>query len=362
MAPLRTVDRFEAELLRVLQGLLGRAPLAPLLVSLAESRQRPRCLSRDAVALVEDRLAKGLLAFLCRAGGWRRERFVRGESIREGRLWERHEPARLGLTFSRHSLDFLLWATAAPVGVERGEWRPQSGTGPGAGESTGLGSTLGDRLLGLVALHTLRGVELGRRWCRFLPPVDDGLSQLAFPDLHAAGGTAAPPDFSPWLVEPGPAILESLQPLLARRWHEVERAKGTIGDLELLRRLGRHQERALEAYLTAINSAERRDLARFLLDVGARLAAEGAPASRWVGRVDLGALRLAERGEVYRETLALPRALQSLAEWQRQARGVGFTDEGYAAAQLWKQDWERFQGDTTCAAAERLVRSLDPLG
>ena len=43
------------------------------------------------------------------------------------------------------------------------------------------------------------------------------------------------------------------------------------------------------------------------------------------------------------------------------ARGVGYFDEGYAASQLWKADWEQVQGDLMVERAHAIVRQLDPM-
>ena len=50
-----------------------------------------------------------------------------------------------------------------------------------------------------------------------------------------------------------------------------------------------------------------------------------------------------------------------LQEWERRARSVGYWDEGYAASQLWKADWERFQGDEVTERAQNIIRQLDPM-
>src|SRR5262249_7851157 len=110
---MRVVSRFEARLLRILHALLGRAPLGPVLPLLQANCARPPCLSRAAVALVQDTLAKGCVLRLAQLGAWRRERHLRGEHGVEGRLWERTPLAELALRFSRHALDFLLWLTTA---------------------------------------------------------------------------------------------------------------------------------------------------------------------------------------------------------------------------------------------------------
>src|SRR5262249_21694665 len=120
----RAVSRFEADLLHLLYFFLRRLPReqgVPLLMARCE---RPRCLSRAAVELVQDALAKGCTVLLARAGGWRRERHLRQDRTVEGRLWERTPPGELGLSFSGHSLDFLMWATAAKVTDSKQAWQP----------------------------------------------------------------------------------------------------------------------------------------------------------------------------------------------------------------------------------------------
>src|SRR3712207_2905243 len=98
---MKSVSRFEANLLHLLHYFLQQAPIQEALPLLEAKIDRPRCLSRDAVELVKDALGKGCVLLLVRLGGWRRERFLRGERPAEGRLWERTKPAGLGLSFSR---------------------------------------------------------------------------------------------------------------------------------------------------------------------------------------------------------------------------------------------------------------------
>src|SRR4051812_9358011 len=112
---MRTVSRFEMNLLRVLHAVLQRAPIGPALVLLARPHARPKCLSRDAVELIQDTLAKGCVQFLARHG-WMRERFLRDGKIAAGRLWERTPAAELGLTFSRHALEFLIQLVSGIAG------------------------------------------------------------------------------------------------------------------------------------------------------------------------------------------------------------------------------------------------------
>src|ERR1700722_20061836 len=104
---MRAVSCFEANLLRVLQALLQQAPVERVLPILKKPLPRPKCLSRDAVELVQDTLAKGCVQFLA-GRGWVRGRVLHVGKITEGRLWERTPPQDLGLTFSAHALEFLV--------------------------------------------------------------------------------------------------------------------------------------------------------------------------------------------------------------------------------------------------------------
>ena len=47
--------------------------------------------------------------------------------------------------------------------------------------------------------------------------------------------------------------------------------------------------------------------------------------------------------------------------WAQEARGVAFFEETYAASQLWKADWERWQGDVLCPRADAIIREIEPL-
>jgi hypothetical protein len=40
---------------------------------------------------------------------------------------------------------------------------------------------------------------------------------------------------------------------------------------------------------------------------------------------------------------------------------VGYFDEGYAASQLWKSDWDHYQGDALVGRAQAIIRTLDPM-
>jgi FtsH ternary system domain X6 len=59
--------------------------------------------------------------------------------------------------------------------------------------------------------------------------------------------------------------------------------------------------------------------------------------------------------------MALVRHASALQKWDAQARTIGYFDEGYAAAQLWKSDWEAAHGAEICQHADAILREIEPL-
>jgi hypothetical protein len=350
---MKVVSRFEADLLHLLHFFLRRAPAEQARPLLGRGRAPPPCLSRGAVGLVQEALAKGTTLLLAR-GGWRRERHLRGERVVEGRLWERTPPQDLGLSFSAQALDFLVWVTAAGARrLKEFPWRPKLED-----------LTLGDQLLLFLAYAALRNedaiADLG------LParPVfaRHGLCRLAFPEAFGGLQGDVLPDFAPWTVGVGACTLEALQQELAGCWRQVEHGKRTIADYAQMRALGQSQEQVLTAYLQALEAAGRFDLARFLLQAAEQLLAEGATGALWVGGLQaVPGQRLADRAETYRAALAFLRQLGRLKAWASRARATGYFDEGYAAMQLWLADWERYHGDALHGRAGAVIRQLDLL-
>ncbi len=302
---MQTVSRFEASLLRLLGYFLRREPPERALPLLEDRCAAPPCLNRNAVNLVKDALAKGCVSLLARRGGWRRERFLRGERGIEGRLWERTPPAELGLTFSAHTLDFLVWITAKRPGDTDPPWRPREGD-----------LTVGDRLLLYFAHEGLRNVAegLGAAALRSEQPfVEHGLCWLAFPEDYAAAPLGVRPNFSPWTNGAGAFMLEALQPELARRWIEVEGSKERLAEPQAMRVLGLSQERVLTAFLDALEQAGRLDLARFLLRAAAVLVGPQAHAGMWTARLQMSGQRVADRAATYQAATVFLRTARSSA-------------------------------------------------
>ncbi|MEQ8790513.1 MAG: hypothetical protein RIC55_29725 [Pirellulaceae bacterium] len=337
------VSDFESRLLRITQGFLGGAPWEQVRPLLSEKVERPIGFAAAAGRLLQDTLAKGCVRYLAE-GGWRNERFLRGEAIVEGRLWRRRPASELALTFSRNTLDFLVWCTATRLQGANARWTPRRGAP----------LTLGDRLLFFLAYRAARHSTAGDVLRRQPSLAEHGLCRLAFPEDFA--GVGEPVDLDAWVAPPACVVLESLQDELATTWMQLEQRKPLVGSPAVMGGISDSQDIAFSALIAAADGAGRRDLARFVLDVGHRLLRKPRRVEEWTGALQLDAMRLAARRDVQRAALVVPRAILQLEQWQREAVGVGYTDEGYNAAQLWKSDWERFEGDAVCRNARALLR------
>jgi hypothetical protein len=145
-----------------------------------------------------------------------------------------------------------------------------------------------------------------------------------------------------------------MQQELRLRWKEVELGKADA-ESRLIRSLGQSQEKLLTAFFDALEQAGRLDLARFFLLALADVLADDK-AYQWVGKLSVSGLRLADRAALYRAALAPVVMLERLQQWEQQARGIGYFDEGYAASQLFKSDWEAQDGETLVARSQELLR------
>jgi hypothetical protein len=349
---MKAVTRFEYNLLRILHFFLGRVPLeqARPLIQAPWEKGRPKCLSRPAVELAQDALGKGTVELLARAGGWRPEAFLRNGKAKDGRLWDRTPPRELGLPFSRHSLDFLIWITAVKPTDQRTNWVPPEAE-----------LAAGDLLLLYCAYAGLRDTDVGPALRARATFTRHGLCRLAFPDDFAQNADNPEPDFAPWTTGLGSCILEALQRPLTERWLEIERAKCQILEWQQLRAWGRAQEQVLNRFLDATETAERPDLTRFLLRAAAEVLTEDVTPRFWVGGLQTTGPRMADRQETNQAALALVRQVERFRRWERQSRSVGFFDEGYGRAKLYLADWERYNGDAVAQKAQQVVEALDPM-
>jgi hypothetical protein len=340
---MKTVSRFEANLVRLLRCLLQKAPRDQISKLLANPTPRPPCLCRDAIDLVQDTLAKGCISFLARRG-WRRERFLRDGQASEGRLWQRTPPVELGLTFAPHSLEFLVQLSSGSLG----SFVPNI-----------IDLTIGDRLLFVLAFDALADTnaadDMAKHWTTLH---QDGLARLAFAEELAHGDERI--DWSVWTTGVGSCILETLQTWLAERWCTLERKKGNITTVARMRKIAQGQ-RVYHSFLDALEITERRDLARGILEAASRLLRDRPDAQRWIGKLDVSKERLANRQKTYREALTFVELLHRFQQWNQHAQSVGYFDAGYHASQLWKADWERFGGDELHERAITLLREVEPL-
>lgn len=347
----RTVSRFEANLLTILQHLLGHSA-GDAIRLINESRPRPPCLSPNAVSLVRDRLAKGCIQFLIRGGGWRVERILRNGALTIGRVWERTPLAERTLSFGKQLLDFLMWLTAENPRKPNGPWRPVSGS-----------ATPADELFFALALASLESeTEIVSAFAEKSPFAENGLARLACPAAFGAFNLPVP-DFSPWFEPPRMAILECLQHWLTVRWLRSERGKGQTADWTRLGQQGRAEDEVLAVFLAAARRADRPDLARFILDASTTAFGQSDRTPEyWIGGLEgPGPSRLAERLAIRRAAVAVPRTVGTLVEWTRHYRGVGYFDEGYVAAQYWKEEWDAHGGDVLAERAASVVEAVEPL-
>lgn len=348
----RQVSKFEFNLLRLLRFLLGHFPSDQGLQLARAAIGRPECLSPAAVDLVKDSLAKGCILFLVRAGGWRNDRYLRDNKPVGGRVWERSPLDERTLEFSRHVVDFLIWATAEKVHDTKLEW-----------DAPAQELTPADELFFWMAFDACRAdpdiAAVLRRKNAFR---SNPLCWISFPGDMVETDEPAPPDFRPLFVGLRSIILECLQTHLVGRWTRSERAKGQVSDWKRMRQQGRAEYAALRAFLEAAGKANRIDLARFVLNTNAALFQGDLTPIFWTGGLQgSGPPRLADRLDTQRAALAVPRQMDILEGWQQRALYVGYFDEEYQASQMWKQEWEAIGGDQVALRARQAVDMLEPL-
>jgi hypothetical protein len=237
-------------------------------------------------------VAEGVVHSLARRG-WRRD--AAGK-----RLWERHRPPALEIT---------------EVGVEAvlGNAAPPR--------------TLGDDLLIFLAVRA--GLTAA--------PPESLLCRLAWP-------RAGELDLAPLFTEAGRVLLDALQGDLAEAWAAAERTKETIVSSAALAAAGDAEQQTLDLFL----ARDDRPLAGFLLDAAARIATSGG----W--RIGAGLdpdAPLGERRDARRRATALLQGVRTWRRWHDAHRGLGFVDEGFAAAQPLLGVWQCFAPHAPVAAA-----------
>lgn len=348
----RQVSKFEFHLLRILRFVVGHFPADQGMQLVRATVTRPECLSAGAVDLVKDTLAKACVLFLVKQGAWRNDKYLREGNPVQGRVWDRVPLDERSLTFSPAVLEFLQWATAEKVNDTKTPW-----------DAAPKALTPADEFFFWLAFDATRAdpdlLAALRRKDAFRT---NHLCWITCPGDMVEGDEATPPDFAPLFEGQRAVILECLQPHLAHRWVRSERMKGQIGDWKRMRQQGRAEFAALQAFLKAAHAAKRTDLARFVLKTNAALFTSELTPVFWTGGLQgSGPPRLADRLDTQRAALAVPRQMEVLEAWQREALNVGYFDEGYQASQMWKADWEAANGTRTAARAHAAVEMLEPL-
>lgn len=298
------VRPFEGRLLTILDALLLRVPAERGASLLHGAGSRPAGFSAACLKQTRRRLRRGLVGVLARAG-FARQASLQNERRVRGRLWERHRPESLGLEFSPFVLELLI-NLACPADCSVGREGPQP-------------RTFGDRVLCLVGWEFLRETPDAAGLRGVEPWGSDGLIRLTWPGDFGLESTSVA-DFRPWFEPERQWLLEAWQGRLVQAWRT-----GTASEATVSGRGGtvspEGQTRLLDAYLKDAKAAGRQDLALWILKASVGAVSEG------------------------RESTGLAGALQTLRDWNAEMRRVGYLDEGYAASQLWKNEWERLKGD-----------------
>ena len=335
------VSTAEHELLTLARAIMGLGQYTPIEDLLRDRHTVPERLSPGAMHVLRDTLSKGAVLALARCGGWRRQRYVDAGQERSGRLWERHPPP--ALHFSPLCFHTLRWLLEQPLVKHGSKSLDAEGT-----------LTPADELFLYLCCRLVAGTPCAKAVGEQALFRRSALCWLGFPELFGA----APPKltaaaFAPLLADGG-WLPEALRADLAHRWRRLEESKRLLHEPEVLLALGTAQEAVLSAYLDAVESAGRRDLAGFLLEAGRPLLEQ--PASRWVEGLSLNA-SLGLRASAARAAGGFLRSLSRLARWDADHRAVRFFDDGYEAAQLLLSEWSPF-GEAGFRRAADLEREL----
>ena len=344
---------FESNLVRLVQGILSDLPAEQLVGKLNQTCKSPPCLSRHCVTVLQDSLAKGTMLKLAR-WGWRNDRYLSVDNagdltIREGRIWEREEPEKLSLHFSSKAMQFLIWMTESDVSATAKKARFRNDS-----------FTLGDRFLFLLTYMKFRE----------LPSIGDSFRKLEFfknePIIQLYDGFSfrsrsalSSSSFAPWMISPGPCILEALQEILTNRWFEMESQCRMLQEPKLLAKTGSNLREILTAFSIAIESRKRRDLGRFLLRALRKVLQSKRESECWFPYLNVQELRFRDRQELYRNGLVLLSHANQLQNWNAWAYQTGYLDEDYQASQHWKGDWEQEQAEQVLLAAQAALRAFE---
>ncbi len=344
---MRSVTRFESNLLKIVYCVFGNYPVANAYPVLRQPCRTQPCLSSDTVELVQAAIAKGVTEQLATDSGWKTQTFLRQSKPKTGRVWERTLPSELGLEFSKYSLEFLIWITSADLSKKR-FWR--------APDIEKL--TLGDQYLFFAVLDKFAMTEFGMAWQSKNIFRRNGLYALMNAHRIRLEDVDEISDFEIWTQGKGAVILEAMQGLLTQRWVEMEQYKSRITTVEAMNKVGVAQERVLDRLMTKADSVGRRDLCRFLLETFKKILKNEGELKSWTRSLRTKGLRIADRTEAYQNAASLLRQADRLEKWHKDSVATGYMDENYAATQLWKSDWERLNVQPAINRAQAILREI----
>ncbi len=337
------VSTFEFRLLQILKAMMGRLPYTAVARWVRLRMDRPDCLSPTCVRMIQDMIGKGVVVQLSRWDGWKlRPRWrASAEATVDSDLVGATPRESLELSYGEATIELLLWLTSSAIGVDR-EWAPKGKV------------TFGDQLMFWFAFDLLRdtaGID------RYIQPFSrSALCQLSWPER-----IPGPHDWSPWLEEAAPPVLEAIETRLLQIWIENARQRIRVASPKVDRSLARFQSEAWSSYLDNCEASRRWDLARPMLLHCATLLREYPDLEDWCQSLDLAKLSVSRRVAARRTRVAMLSELQRLGDWTTAARRIGYVDEEYRLAQHWLELWGQLDGDRMLQHADQLRRAAEPL-
>jgi hypothetical protein len=331
----------ESELIRVARAVVGLSSYSEVERLLSVTRPVPAQLGPTAMELLQETLSRGVGLAMLRQGGWRPEGGKR--------LWERS----LFPPIHFHTSSFMLlqWLLKTPLAESGAKAMP--GKGP---------QGWADEALLALALTTVADTPCERSFVMQPRVLGSALCWVVQPAAlarHEAPDAARDDRPELDLGEGAPLrfFLEAWQPLLARTWARVERAKGEVTDPGELARIGRAQDFVLTALLAEANQMKRRDLCGFIVEAAAQVLSPKLTGDDWVRSLS-PTTPLRDRTEARKQSGALLKALGTLRQWDQEHRAVRFFEEDeYVKAQSMVGAWEVL-GDKGFREAERLLSEL----
>lgn len=342
----------EEDLLAIARALMSPAPDAFVDASLAAGVE-VNTISRGAMDVLEDTLAKGAVRMLARLGGAKSTVRADTGSITPQRVTDVRKPP--AIHFSRYSFELIRWLTRTPLGA------------PAAVPFTKVPETNGDQL---VAYCTLRLVA-GRRFESTVsanPGLAGPLAALGFARaLGRYGQDAVMPDFHTYLAAPeNRIIVECLAGDLARLWlGSVSWRPNDLLELEVATRIGLRERATIDAFVDACAKIERWDLISFLVDAAFRAMPPSARpetiAQRATAPVRSGGT-LRARTEARQRSGALFHSIARIGRKYEELALVRFIDDGYDVAQALLTAWSQLgrEGFARAAAVSSELTSLTP--